>query len=291
MNQKHTICLIVINYNSDNEVLKLINNVEANKMTSNLDILIVDNSDVTNEKNLLNDIIKENKKINYLKSKKNIGYFGGARLGLNYYREKKGNDPDFLIISNADITFKDNTIIKKLNNYNYDNDIGVIAPSIISARLKRDKNPKIVRRPKNYIMHFYKLFFRSQLFQNFYILIHIIKSKVLVFFQEFVLNKKIESNKRLFSLKNIYAPHGSIIIFTKNYFNKGGTLDYPCFLFNEEVFIAETIRSINLRVVYDNEIKIFDDEHITTGLFRSKKIAKYVAHSSMYIANKYFKNN
>ena len=89
-------------------------------------------------------------------------------------------------------------------------------------------------------------------------------------------------------MKNIYAPHGSFIIFTKFYFLNGGNLKYPCFLFNEEVFVAETVLKLNLKVIYDNQLIVYDNEHVSTGTFRSKIIANYVAISSKYVAEEYF---
>src|SRR5690606_9680493 len=40
----------------------------------------------------------------------------------------------------------------------------------------------------------------------------------------------------------IYAPHGSCIALSRQYFERGGTLSYGAFLFCEELHVAETAR-------------------------------------------------
>jgi len=90
------------------------------------------------------------------------------------------------------------------------------------------------------------------------------------------------------SLKFIYAPQGSCIVFSKLFFSLGGKLNYPKFLFGEEIFVAETARNFGLRVVYSPRLKVWHDDHSSTGLVRSRKIAAYVRESARFITDTYF---
>ncbi|MBJ13388.1 MAG: hypothetical protein CMG62_10005 [Candidatus Marinimicrobia bacterium] len=283
MNQKNSICLIIVNYNSDNFALELIKSIKPNTFKQNLKIIIVDNSERKDSTEFFNKIKHSNAVC--IKAPKNLGYFGGARHGFNEYKKLSNNIPEYLIVCNSDVYFKSTEIFEKLINYNYKSDIGVIAPSIISTQLNADKNPKIINRPTSKTMHFYKVLFRSRIFQNIYIILHFIKYKLLNLLKKYVSKQNNRNSK---SMKNIYAPHGSFIIFTKFYFLNGGNLKYPCFLFNEEVFVAETVLKLNLKVIYDNQLIVYDNEHVSTGIFRSKIIANYVAISSKYVAEEYF---
>jgi len=283
MKKNNSICLIIINYESDNYALELIKSINPEDFIKNVKIVVVDNSERKDSYQFFKKIKYKN--VISVKAPENLGYFGGARLGLKKYKELNDKIPEYLIVCNSDVYFKNTNLFKKLIIHNYNSDIGVIAPAIISNKLNADKNPKIIKRPSNKKMHFYKTLFNSQISQNFYILLHFIKYKLLNQLKIFISKKNNRNNKLI---KSIYAPHGSFIIFTKYYFLNGGSLEYPCFLFNEEVFVAETVRELKMKVIYDNQLIIYDNEHVSTGIFRSKIIANYVAISSKYVAEKYF---
>ena len=53
------------------------------------------------------------------------------------------------------------------------------------------------------------------------------------------------------SPKDVYAGHGSFIILTKYYLSKVGIVNYPVFLFCEEIYLAEMCRINNLLVRYE----------------------------------------
>ncbi len=279
--KNNSICLIAVNYNSDKFTINLVKNLKTRKNRINFEIIIVDNTEAEDRAFFIKQLVQENENVNCINSKKNLGYFGGARLGYEHYIKNHGSPPDYLIICNVDISIMGDELIETLANYNLSQDIGVIAPSIISKRSLNDKNPKILSRPSKLKMHFYKYLFMTKSLQNIYILIYLIKNKVKYLIQ----NKKSVKVK----IENIYAPLGSFIIFTNSYYLRGGYLNYPCFLVNEDLFVAESAINLNLKIIYDNKLTIYDEEHISTGLFRSKRIASYVAISSNYVANKYFK--
>tara|TARA_Y100000816_G_C26098872_1_gene582010 strand:+ start:143 stop:1003 length:861 start_codon:yes stop_codon:yes gene_type:complete len=283
MEKNNSICIIIVNYQSDNYALELIKSINSQNFTEYIKIIVVDNTERKSSSQFFNKI--KNKNIISVKAPENLGYFGGARLGLKKFKELNGKLPEYLIVCNSDVYFKSNNLFQKLVTNKYNSNIAVIAPAIISNQLNADKNPKIHKRPSNIKMHFYKILFHNRTSQNSYILLHLIKYSLLKLVKK---SMKQKSSKHKYSLKEIYAPHGSFIIFTKNYFENGGSLDYPCFLFNEEVFVAETVRALKMQILYDNELVVHDNEHVSTGVMRSKKIANYVSISSKYIAEKYF---
>ena len=65
-------------------------------------------------------------------------------------------------------------------------------------------------------------------------------------------------------------------------------MEYPSFLFGEEVFVAETARQIGLRVIYHPGLRLSHDDHSSTGLVRSRRLAGLVRASASYIADRYF---
>jgi GT2 family glycosyltransferase len=89
-------------------------------------------------------------------------------------------------------------------------------------------------------------------------------------------------------VRTIYAPQGSCLVFSRRYFEQGGSLEYPAFLFGEEIFVAETVLRLGLQVVYDPRLRVWHDEHASTGRLRSRKLARYVGQSAAYLADTFF---
>ena len=73
----------------------------------------------------------------------------------------------------------------------------------------------------------------------------------------------------------IYSGHGAFIILTHTFFEKCPTIDYPLFLYGEELYLAETCRKLHLKVVYRPDIKILDQESVSTSKMRRRLYYRY----------------
>jgi hypothetical protein len=60
------------------------------------------------------------------------------------------------------------------------------------------------------------------------------------------------------------------------------------FLFGEEMYIAETARSLGLQVVYDPMLEVWHDDHTSTGLMPTRRMASYMRESTAFIIDQYF---
>ena len=90
------ICLVIITFNSNNA---LNNCLESLKKYNNIDIVIVDNYPKSDVMESLSDTVLNN--LTYYHPKKNLGYSGGFKYGLDRLDKKY----DFIIQSNADMVF------------------------------------------------------------------------------------------------------------------------------------------------------------------------------------------
>ena len=88
----------------------------------------------------------------------------------------------------------------------------------------------------------------------------------------------------------IYAPHGSCVIFGRCFFEKGGTLDFPAFLFAEEMFVAEQIRLMGGQVLYAPNMVVVHNEHVSTGPLPYTLLASYQQQSYEYLWSQFFSN-
>ena len=86
----------------------------------------------------------------------------------------------------------------------------------------------------------------------------------------------------------IYAPFGAYLIFHKTYFIKGGTLQHGAFLFGEEIFVAETSRRLNLKVIFDPRLKVIHREHSSLRKIGSRNAARYAREATHYLADTFF---
>jgi GT2 family glycosyltransferase len=285
------ILFICINYNTATQAISFVNSLieMENKNLGKLSILIVDNSlrvddlfipliDKWNKENSLQSKIN----IIYIHSSENLGYFGGANYGLHYFL-KQSSLPKYVVVSNVDIHFTDRFFIEKLLYDQYDSDVGVIAPSVISTFTKLNLNPFFKVRPSYSYFRLREYIYKSpRLFFLYRKLSQLKKEKISRDNQKKVASEPVFSDQIL-SLQNIYAPHGSFIIFQDAYFNKGGTLDYPCFLFGEEFFVAETCRSLELSVLFNPSLQIFHKEHSSMNNQSIFRQSQWLSESTKYI--------
>jgi len=252
-------------------------------------VLIADNSEIKPTKEF-EELVNNNVSIfKHFRLNRNLGYFGAAKFLLDEYL-KENSIPNWIIISNVDVKINQKdfftVLFSKFNETNND----IIAPQIWSMGKQCDLNPKMVSRPKknkiillNIISYFY-------IIQQGYEILSFVKYEIKKYIKH--LNKKINWTRNILipkeDMRNIYAPHGSFIIFKNTYFQKGGTINHISFLFGEEIFIGETAIENNLSVLYDPSLIVLDSEHASTGIMRNKLIAKFMKESTKDLYKKYF---
>ena len=296
-----SVVVIGVNYGTDAMVLRFVRSLVRVSQNFRVTFVLVDNTERADSSELFSNTWAEDPSALCIKSPRNLGYFGGAHFGYGKYLETR-QPPDWVIVSNVDIEFKDDALFARLRDVGKIRDVGVVAPSIWSSRSRRDLNPRMVVRPSKGKMRSYKLIFRNYYLLNLHQMLAAVKHRVkyvvkyklmrparrclALFRSNSALAGNSASNSRV---KFIYAPQGSCVIFSKLFFSRGGSLDYPLLLFGEEIYVAETARSLGLRVVYDPRLKVWHDDHSATGLVRSRKIASRLLESAIFMADRYFK--
>lgn len=198
----------------------------------------------------------------------NLGYFGAVKRMMT---ETKPADFNFVIISNVDVELKADTLTVLLSRYEDGGHVGWIAPQIYSKIEKRDLNPQAMSRYSLVKLNLLRFMFKHPL--------------LCVLYKQTAYKRK---RMQLHSAGDVYAGHGSFIILTRLYIEKCGMIDFPVFLYCEEIYLAEQCRNHGLRVVYDPEIKIIDMEHASTGKMPSRSYFKYNADALKYIIDTFY---
>ncbi len=284
------VAFIGISYASDDTAVAYARQLEPFCRETGVLAVLVDNGPNHENTSLAARVAAANPHIKYLNFGENLGYFGGADSALHWIREQFGA-PRWVIVSNVDVNFGGNGFVHTLRDRPHSPDVGVLAPAIVSARSGLDQNPYFVRRPTPRRMHFYRLIFGRYWLRR----VYEAGSTVLRWGRAGVRAMRRAPNSRGTNGSRgngsgiqIYAPHGSCMLFTESYFGAGGTLRYPSFLFGEEIFVAESCRKRGLKVVYAPELKITHSEHTSTRTIPAKEIASYAAASAAYLAREFF---
>jgi len=276
------ILIICVNYNSDADTLRFVEETLSLPVKGSVDIVVVDNS-ASQDNGGLQDVLKsKGPRVHYLRPGTNLGYFGAAHLGFRDFL--KHNDmPAWVIVSNVDLEFPDNSLFIKLNSNTYDDKVAIIAPDIRASGSNCLQNPFMTDRPTRLRMLFYKFLSKNRVGLNAYEALSAVKCKIAGKFATQCNGLKPGRKKK------IYAAHGSFIIFKKLYFECGGSLEYPSFLFGEEIFVSERTRLAGLDIVFDPSLRIIHNEHLSTRHFWSRKKAAHLAKSMKYCYDIFFK--
>lgn len=202
-----------------------------------------------------------------LATHENLGYFGAVRRLMEIH------DPaayDYAIISNVDLTM-DSDYLKHLADSRYPANAGWIAPRIHSQLEHRDRNPQILKR-----------YTKRQL--------ELLRIKVSLPLLHYVYNRTFyRRKKRIKCLPGTYyAGHGSFIVLTKEYFRRCGIINYPIFLFDEEIYLAEQCHKAKLTVIYDPASGVVDSEHVSTGKMPLGTYCRYNREALSYILREFY---
>lgn len=264
--------LTVVNYRDNKSTVDLINSFSMSNLIGFV-LLVVDNS--PQDQDLANFILKlNNSSIIYHKNKYNLGYFPGAFTAIHNLSQSY----DSYIVGNTDITIIDiahyENILSRADSLN---NVGVIAPYIESQVTGKNQNPFITVRPSQ--LRYNTL---AYIFAN-----RFLAASILILLK---LRRYFNKNKVIHfkDWDSIYAPHGSLFIFTKKFIDSGyDGINLPM-LYAEEISVAEHCLRHNLKIIINNQIKFIHSEHKTTGTGLSKFRYERVKEAIAFILREYY---
>ena len=275
---------IAVHYGDAGPTVRLLRSLSQLAGFADVSILVVNNGPNSHDDNTFASLAKSMPNVCVIDSTKNRGYFGGARHGLSLYLENHPL-PEWVIVSNVDLLISDSQFLNRLATLSGRPGLGVVAPGIRSAATGKDQNPFIAKRPSAARMHAYKWIYQSHAMLNAYEIGAVGFNKLRGVIRSASLRQHMSAPSES---RAIYAPHGSFLIFASEYFRAGGSLDFPCFLFGEEIYVAETVRALGLKIIYEPSLIVTHQEHATTRLVKPRSLARAVALSAAYCADTYF---
>jgi GT2 family glycosyltransferase len=297
------IVVIGVSYETDELALRFVRRLSAITEGDNISIILVDNSTNADSTEFFFQIHSENADVLCIKPARNLGYFGAASF---VFEQCLGVQQDYnwLVVSNVDVEFHDPSFFSCLRGMKEMDTLGVVAPSIWSNTTHRDQNPFMLVRPTAVRMKIYGWLYRGYYALNLYrvsatayhLLRHGMEQRFLMPLRNWAAPS--QSSPMLANptaqpdIVPIYAAHGSCMIFARQFFARGGTLELPLFLYGEEVCIAEMVRDLGLRTVYNPSLKVAHNEYHASSLrdvIVSRQAAAHLSESTRYLVDAYFR--
>lgn len=199
-------------------------------------------------------------------SENNLGYLGGASAVYN----TQTNGYDFVSISNVDLKMAEDFFEKLLAIDT--TDIGWIAPDIYTDKIDRHENPYMLSRPTRRNFFIWNMIYSNTWIYRMYHALYLLKNK----------------KSKLYPACNIYAGHGSFMLFTKAFIEKNPELHFPGFMYGEEIYMAELVRKAQLKVSYCPTLHIANTGNISTGLINQTQKSKWSEESLRAIYKQFF---
>lgn len=266
------VAFIAVNYNNYLITLNNISNILSLKGDVERDIIIVDNASIEADYISLKEGWPSSNNVILVRSKKNLGYFGGLNYGL---KAIDLSSYDYIVIANNDLIYRFD-FLEVLASSEYQDNCMAIAPELITID-GRYQNPQRESKPSKLRRCGY-----AMRFSNYYV------SIIMELLYGTLARKMIKEANRIHERVNIFQLTGACIILTQEFFKKCGYLDDTVFMWGEEMLLAHQIEVANGVITYDPALFILHLESVSVKKIPSKK-SFAMKKASYKIYKKYYK--
>jgi len=275
MNQ---ILIITVNYKDTNVTENFVHSLGNLDASDKVKLVVVDSASTPKTKDNLQSLLHSSTlKTQLIVSASNTFYWGGVALALDTLDLNYANGPSWIIVCNNDILFTQQDFLEQLIALDPDK-YPVIGPTIYSSVTGKNLNPymdqPIRRLEKIYLSLFYINYVTARIMQ---ISLKWLKKSAAIF-------KRPVASK----IKKIYAPHGSFVIFSNQYFKRGGWIDSNYEMYGEEVTTAEIAKKNKIPIFFVPDLKVLHVIHSSTTSHSWKREFNYAKTAYLYYKNAYF---
>jgi GT2 family glycosyltransferase len=258
--QEKTVLIILINYFNEEETASFARTLVEKQSWTDREVVIVNNG--SHDPSRLEALAGETPGVHFFPAEGNLGYLPGAAFGLKKYLESGHEIPGFVILSNSDIDIPDERFLETLVTDRANADYDILGPDVWSSLLHHHQNPFMADRIPVSKLRSLLFLSSSPLLHYMFITYYYGKSRLMA--------RLSASRQKSAEIIPVYGIHGCFMIFSRSFFRKGGTLDYPFPLFGEEIHIAELALAAGMRTGFNPGLKVIHHEHRTTGIYKSR---------------------
>lgn len=271
---KKNVGFVFTNYNNSEYTKNCIKSIMECSDNHRCIITIVDNNSEEDDIKLLKELEIKYPNVEFIYNNKNIGYFKGLNVGIEYLRSKY-NDLNLLIIGNNDLVFPNNFLDLLDNNLELLETYPVLSPDLLTLDGVH-QNPHVIDSIsplREFIWDVY--------YSNYYI--SVIMKKMANFLRN-THERKDYTNYKEPGL--IYQGYGACYILGPVFFDNFDALDAPTFLMGEELFLTKQLESKGYNVYYEPSILVYHHDHASTDKVPSKMMWNICKESHVVYRNR-----
>ena len=272
------VLFFVVNYKMDDHLGRFVQSIAAAQavcQSANVDVHVLDNSQKTEHEvmQLRSRLGVAGVSVTVHSPGTNDGYFGGLRRAQSLVPE----GTDCVIYCNPDVLLDPDFLLgleRILGSTG-----GVVAPTILSLKDGIDLNPQYRQRLSEGKLRLLQWIYANRL--TYVIFNELARAK------ERFSGWRHRSRQAGFTSMPIYAAHGAVIIFTDVEFFRRLPA-FPCFLYGEELFVAEEARKSGVSVVYEPSLRVRDVRHVSISQLPGEFRRSLALKSVTFILNRYY---
>lgn len=221
-------------------------------------VVIVDNGSCEKEVELLRMLEAQYKNLTVLYNEKNLGYFSGLNVGINYIKSNMSH-ATHLIVGNNDLIFPSDINSKLDHCINIFNKYPVVSPNIQMLD-GTPQNPHVISSISKIRELIYDIYHSSYLLAKFVVFLAKITSRFT--------DRKDEQQHEI--AQEIYQGYGACYILSPKFFEHFSELESVTFLMYEEFFLAKQLNDIGFKIFYEPRILVTHHCHASTGQLPGK---------------------
>lgn len=251
---ENSIMIVAVNYFGHGHLRDYIKSLETQSFR-HWHLVIADNSADADEWVKVETAASTSDNVSAIDIGYNAGYVGALR---EVARRVPLVDYSWVVLSNTDLYMGSTGSLASLSKLSRPS-LGMVGPRITSLDNDSNLNPHLIHRPREKDVRRRSLMFRNRFTAQ---------SSVYAayYFKKYV---KRGARSGEYSGVDCYAVHGSWFALSREYLADPLALDYPVWLFGEELHFAESCWNRGLSVEYRRDIEVFHHEHAQTGVRRS----------------------
>lgn len=266
-----SVLFLTAHFHNEAEVRAFTDHLLALRRFSSLFIAIADNS------GNLGPISR--KGVFVVKPPRNLGYLPGCAAAFEAWLAERGTLPEWVAVTNTDLRLAPD-FLERLERLDLPPAASVIAPDILLPGGSR-QNPLLRERPSARTMRTYARLMQGVAFAAMFEMT--VRARHV--FRAFAPPPKCDTGP-----SSIYAPHGSLVLFRRTFFERGGRLTYAARMYGEEIHIAEQARRAGVGVVWCRDLVAHHFEHSTTSRVPVLLRSEWRAESARLLFNEYFRS-
>jgi GT2 family glycosyltransferase len=238
---------ITVNFDNSHYSAKLLDSLRLQSGLGKefeMDCVIVDNSTRSEEATRCREFSAGFPWVSYIRSDKNLGYFGGLNRGM---AADGSRNADIIVIGNNDLEFESD-FCERLIALIPDPSVFAICPDEITAD-GIHKNPHV-----RYRISSFRRFQMDIYFSHYYV------ARFLMFILRIVRPRK-KSQPQPGGGCELHMGHGACFVLTPEFLKRFESLNFPHFLQGEEAYIADQIHSADGRLWYEPTLRVHHAEN------------------------------